>query len=190
VERGQSAIAAADVLVTQLGTPIGAVKRALELAHEHHVRSVFKPSPFAAVSPDVLALADVVTPNEEELRELAMNVDQRNAPQKQITVCTLGAKGAQFFQRGTGSTMKTDRIAGFQKRPIDVGGAGDVFSAALGVALAEDTPLKEAIRFANAAGALAVTVRGSVAGAPRRDKVDALVASVEGSQKTESVKEE
>ncbi|MEM6281717.1 MAG: PfkB family carbohydrate kinase [Chloroflexota bacterium] len=178
VERGQRAIAAADVLVTQLGVPQAAVKRALELAREHNVRSVFKPTPFAPIEPATITLADLVTPNEDELRELALNVNPQDAPQKQITVCTLGAKGAQFFQR-QGGQMKTDRVAGFQKRPVDVRGAGDVFSAALAVALAEGQALTDAIRFANAAGALSVTLRGSVAGAPSRAAVDALVATVQ-----------
>ncbi|MEL6148021.1 MAG: PfkB family carbohydrate kinase [Chloroflexota bacterium] len=178
VERGKSAIAAAAVLVTQPGAPQAAVKRALELAREQGVRSVFKPTHFADLDVEPILLADVVTPNEETLREMALHVNLQDAPQAQITVCTLGPKGAQYFRRDDAGEMQTDRVAGFQKRPVDVTGAGDVFSVALAVALAEGQALTDAIRFANAAGALSVTVRGSVAGAPSRAAVDALLATV------------
>lgn len=174
VERAKQALDDADVLVTQLGVPQDAVRAALSLARERGVQSVFKPAPFASVPPGLLALADVVTPNEEELRALALNAAPTTT-HTQITVCTLGARGAQWFRHSADGTRDTGRVAGFPARPLDPTGAGDVFSVALAVALAEGQPLPDAVRFANAAGSLAVRVRGGVASAPTRAAVDALL---------------
>jgi ribokinase len=175
VERGKAALDGADGLITQLGVPQAAVHAGLQLAQARKTRSVFKPSPFAPVPLAMLTLADVVTPNEEELRALALNVNLRDKPPQQMTVCTLGYKGAQWFRRD-GDDMLTGRVPGFAVRAVDVSGAGDVFSAALAVALAEAQPLENAIRFANAAAALSTLARGSVAGIPQRAAVAAKAA--------------
>ena len=60
---------------------------------------------------------------------------------------------------------------------VDTTAAGDVFNGALAVALAEEKPLKEAVMFANAAGALSVTNLGAQPSAPTRDEIDGLLDS-------------
>ena len=67
-------------------------------------------------------------------------------------------------------------IPGFRVSVVDTTGAGDAFAGALAVALAEGTPLPQAVRFANAAGALACTKAGAMAAMPARAEVDKLVA--------------
>ena len=54
---------------------------------------------------------------------------------------------------------------------IDTTGAGDGFTGALAAFLAEGRPLEEALRFAVAAGALAVQARGTVDSYAPRDAV-------------------
>ncbi len=54
---------------------------------------------------------------------------------------------------------------------VDSTAAGDIFNAALGVALAEGQELAAACGFANAAAALSVTRRGAQACAPTRAEV-------------------
>jgi ribokinase len=58
----------------------------------------------------------------------------------------------------------------------DTTGAGDVFNGALAVALAEQTSLAEAVRFANAAAALSVTRDGAQPAAPRRPEIYGVLA--------------
>ncbi|HEX6987979.1 MAG TPA: PfkB family carbohydrate kinase, partial [Bacillota bacterium] len=48
------------------------------------------------------------------------------------------------------------------------------FTGALAVALAEGRPLEQALRFAAAAGALAVTRSGAQASLPRREEIATL----------------
>ena len=50
-------------------------------------------------------------------------------------------------------------------------GAGDTFTAALWIALCEGKEITEAIRFANAAGAICVSRRGGQPSVPTKDEV-------------------
>ena len=59
--------------------------------------------------------------------------------------------------------------------PVDTVGAGDAFAGAFTVTSASGMPLEEAIRFANAAGALATQGRGAQTSTPGRDAILALV---------------
>lgn len=174
IKAAESAIQKADVLVTQFAIPFASVGRALQLARAHGVQSVVKPTPYQPIADDVLAMADVLTPNENELRELAAQQKQTDINANQIAVCTLGASGAQWFRKDSGQ-MKTGRVGGFTVKAIDVSGAGDVFSAALAVAFAEKQPLETAIRFANAAAALSTTKNGTVNSVPTREQVETLL---------------
>ena len=58
---------------------------------------------------------------------------------------------------------------------VDTVAAGDAFNGALAVALAEGNPLARAVRFAAAAGALAVTKSGAQDSMPTRQEVEALI---------------
>jgi ribokinase len=63
---------------------------------------------------------------------------------------------------------------------VDATGAGDVFTAALMVALLEGRSDPEALRFACAAAALSTTRQGAQPACPRRQDVEALLSG-EGS---------
>ncbi len=58
---------------------------------------------------------------------------------------------------------------------MDTTAAGDVFNGALAVALAENLPLAEALRFAQAAAAISVTRPGAQPSAPTRAEIEALL---------------
>jgi ribokinase len=60
---------------------------------------------------------------------------------------------------------------------VDTTAAGDTFNAALGVALCEAMPMEAALRFANAAAALAVTKVGAQSSAPARAEVEAFLTA-------------
>ncbi|MFW5696373.1 MAG: carbohydrate kinase family protein, partial [Phototrophicaceae bacterium] len=68
------------------------------------------------------------------------------------------------------------KVAGFPVEEVDPTGAGDCFDAGfLARWLAGDDPA-QAARFANACGALAVTVKGPAEGARKQDEVFAFMA--------------
>ena len=64
----------------------------------------------------------------------------------------------------------------FRVEAVDTTAAGDVFNGALAVALAEERPLAEALRFAQAAAAISVTRPGAQPSAPTRAEIEAFLA--------------
>lgn len=68
------------------------------------------------------------------------------------------------------------RIPGFRVQAIDTIAAGDTFNGALVTALLEGTALPEAIRFAHAAAAIAVTRKGAQPSVPWRTEIDEFLA--------------
>jgi ribokinase len=174
-------ITSADVLVMQLETPLDTVRAAAEMAREHGVRVVLNPAPAQPLGDDILRHVSVLTPNETEA-ELLTGVkveseqDAESAARElaargiETVLITLGARGAFVFDptcRGL--------VPGFRVEAVDTTAAGDVFNGALAVALAEGTPLADAVAFANAAGALSATRLGAQPSAPTRAEIDDLV---------------
>jgi ribokinase len=64
---------------------------------------------------------------------------------------------------------------GFPVTARDTTAAGDTFNGALAVALAENKPIADALRFANAAAALSVTRLGAQASIPTRAESDVFL---------------
>ncbi len=91
----------------------------------------------------------------------------------QVAMVTLGERGV-LWTRGQGMHA----LPGFQVQAVDTTGAGDVFHAALTMALSELSELGDetsAIRFASAAAALKCTQRYGVLGTPSRRQVEAFL---------------
>jgi ribokinase len=63
---------------------------------------------------------------------------------------------------------------------LDSTAAGDAFNGALALVLAEGRPMQEAIRFANAAGALTVTRKGAQDALPTREEIASLLIQSQG----------
>ena len=84
---------------------------------------------------------------------------------------THGAKGATLWVEG----QESARASPPPVDAIDTVGAGDTFTAALTVALAEGRSHDDALRFACAAGALATTIAGAQPSLPFRRQVEALL---------------
>lgn len=88
-------------------------------------------------------------------------------------VRTLGARGLQWCD----AQGRVQPMPAVDAGPVvDTLGAGDVFHAALGLALAEGQTDRDALHFASAAAALKCTRPDGIAGAPRRAEVQDLLA--------------
>ena len=173
----------ADAALFQLETSIPAAFEFARQAEAREVRVIFNPAPALPVPDDLLALADVIVPNEIEAMTLTGIVPD-NMGRAYEAADLLQRKGEAdivLTQGSQGALAMTDRgrldVAAFRVPVVDTVGAGDAFVAALTVALGEGLPLQDAMRFAAAAGALSVTRPGAEPSMPRRHEVEALLAN-------------
>ena len=172
----------AQVVMCQLETPLDTLEVALAEARRRGLVTMLNPAPVRdGITDDVWRLVDYLTPNEGEAGRLSgVSVrDARSAGaaahalrQRGVgtVIVTLGAQGA--LARTAESTIE---VPAFAVTAVDTTAAGDAFNGALGAALAGGDPLRDALRFASAAAAVACTRRGAQASLATRAEVDALL---------------
>ncbi len=183
IERASSKIANADVLLLQLEVPIESSQRAAEIASANGVEVILNPAPARELPDSFLGLVDILIPNEVETEFLAKvtvadDEGARLAAQvlfeKGIStiVLTLGNRGALLL------TNRQSKLApAYNVKVVDTTAAGDAFCGALATALANGEKIEDAVVFANAAGALAVTVLGAAPSMPTTEQVRAFLES-------------
>ena len=162
-------IAAAQVVLAQLEVPQAAIREAFAVARATGTTTVLNPAPAAPIDPELLALTDILIPNEHEAAALG-GVDVLRRSGVQALVITEGAAGARLIDR-TGD----HRVEPFFVHPIDTVAAGDAFCGGLCARLAAGDTLVEALRWASATGALATTKVGAVPSLPLLAEVVALM---------------
>ena len=183
VERASSCIASADILLLQLEVPIEASQNAAEIARANDTLVILDPAPAQELPDSFLRLADILTPNELETESLSgVNVsDQKGVEQAaQIifdkgvptVVLTLGDRGALLL---TADLKKI--VPAYRVNVVDTTAAGDAFCGALATALAQGKTIEDALTFANAAGALAVTVLGAGPAIPTSESITEFLTS-------------
>jgi ribokinase len=184
VKKAAKVFAGASVLVMQLETPLETLQAAAELATKAGVRVILNPAPARPLPDSLLRHVSVLTPNETEVELLTgipvtNNASAAKAAAKlrargvETVILTLGARGA-FIADADGNR----RVPGFKVKAVDTTAAGDIFNGALAVALAENKPLDDAVRFANAAAAISVTRLGAQPSAPSRKEIATLLRSL------------
>jgi ribokinase len=167
----------------QLETPLDTVRAALAIAREEGARTILDPAPAQPLSREMLSLVDLLTPNESEALILLGKPPARvlpdDAPQLAAGLRELGAKTVVLKLGDRGCYFDDGARGLFQPAfPVEVKdstAAGDVFNAALAVALTEGRPIEDALRFASAAAAISVTRVGAQASVPSRAEVDAFL---------------
>ncbi len=135
-----------------------------------------------------LPYADILKISEEELEFLTDEKDPETGSKvlydkykTSIILVTLGPDGC-FYRNG----QKTGHSSGFKVNSVDTTGAGDAFlggflykfiKSGKAVFDFDEVELREAIKFANAMGALTTTKRGAIPAIPSMDEVNNLVES-------------
>jgi ribokinase len=184
VKRASAAIAAADVLLLQLETPLETVEAAARLAIGKGVRTILNPAPARPLPDLLLRRVSILTPNESEAELLTgIRLNGISAVERAVrklmrrgvaqVIVTLGARGALIANE-----HGTELVPGFRVRAVDTTAAGDIFNGALAVALAEGQPLHKSVRMANAAAALSVMRMGAQPSAPARRAIDQFLSLV------------
>lgn len=183
VRRARSVFNGAAVLIVQLESPLATVQAAVSIAVRNGLQVILNPAPARALPDSQLRQVSILTPNETEaelLTGVKVNSDAAAAKASailrrrgvQTVILTLGARGAFVATEGG-----TQLVSGFKVKAVDTTAAGDVFNGALAVALAEQRPLQQAVRFANAAAAIAVTRLGAQPSAPSRRQIERMLKS-------------
>ena len=177
----RATIAQADVVITQLEIPLETMDATLRLAQEVQCFSILDVGQARTVAPETLARASIVSPNETEAEALTgiavTSIDAARSAARKLrdmgvahVVMKLGAHGCLYYG------MEELHVPAFDVAAVDTTAAGDAFTAALGVAW-QQMSLDEALRFANAAGALAATAEGAQPSMPYLDAVNQFLAN-------------
>lgn len=186
----KSLIQGSELLMVQLEMDLGMIEQAVAYAAEVKVPVILNPAPAQKLSDELLRNITYLTPNETEV-ELLTGIkvlsleDAENAgkvlleKEVQNIIITLAEKGALIVNH-TG----TIHVPSLKVQPVDTVAAGDSFNGALAVGIVNGRPLKDAVEYANAVGAITVTREGAIPSLPNKVEVaEFLIHHVDGSVK-------
>lgn len=181
IRRARDTIGRAGILLVQLEIPMETVEEAVRIAAEFGAKVMMNPAPARALNPGLLQRIDYLTPNENEIENITgirVETEKDAAAAARLllqhgvktVLITLGHRGAYVAGEGI-----QQLVPGFQVEAVDSTAAGDIFCGALAAAVAENKPLLDAVRFANAAAAISVTRMGAQPSAPNREEIEAFL---------------
>ncbi|TFG48488.1 MAG: ribokinase [Candidatus Brocadiia bacterium] len=184
IEAADSIIREADVCLIDGNLPQEAVVAAIRLAKVHGIKVILdpaKPLGQPGITSDQLPIeyfsVDILIPNLEEAAYLAEqpDVNLRNVKLIGSDLVARGAKAAVITMGKRGSMIvdreNADHIPAFNIETVDQTGRGDAFAGALAAYCSVKDDLREAVKFASAAGALACTKLGSFEAMPKKNDI-------------------
>lgn len=174
----KSLIQSSDLLIVQLEMDLNMIEQAVAYAVEVQVPVILNPAPAQKLGDELLKNVTYLTPNETEV-ELLTGIkvltleDAKNAGKillekgVQNVVITLAANGSLVVNQ-----TESFHVPSFKVQPVDTVAAGDAFNGALAVGIVNKKPMREAVEFANAVGALTVTREGAIPSLPSKVEVE------------------
>ena len=181
VKEAESDIPSSGALVAQLEVPLKTVEFAAQLANDSGVPFILDPAPAQKLSPALLKMVDVLTPNETEAQILTgievTDKDSARMASENLLECgvkavilTMGAKG---FLLATND--RTEFVPAVKADAVDATAAGDAFTGSLAFGLAGGRKLFEAALFAGHVAALSVTKMGAQSSMPTAEEVESFM---------------
>ena len=170
-----------DGILVNFEVPEPAVAAAVQLGVDYGVPVIVDAGPARLYTPETWRDCTILTPNEQETETLVGYPvsDDVTAGRAARELLGMGPSAVVLHRGARGALLVTPddtiHIPSFSVDVVDTTGAGDAFSGALSVGVAEGLPLVDAIRRANAAGALAVTRLGTLPVMPTHQEVDAFL---------------
>ena len=172
-----------DGLLFNFESPEECLLLAADLARAHDIPIFVDAGPDRPYSPELWHDAAILTPNQPETEaivgypitddESAIAAAQdllARGPQN--VVLKLGERGALLANRDTSQYIPAHAITA-----VDSAGAGDAFTAGLVLAVLRGKGLPQAVRFANACGAVAASRFGTMQAMPLLAEVEGLIDS-------------
>lgn len=169
ITKHQAIIKKSKLILVQLEVKNETIERTLEIAHQAGIPVILNPAPYRRFPDTWWSMVTYFTPNEHEL-ELMLKETTLDAEKKNKLITTRGEKGVTFYEQG-----KEVAIAPPKVKVADTTGAGDTFNGALAHFLAQDAPLKEAIKMAVYAASMATTKLGAQSAMPSFDRLERFV---------------
>jgi ribokinase len=175
--------AGADALLMPLTIPMKVAALVLDIANSYGVKSIVSPISVQSIPEDMMRRIDILVSNKYEA-ELVSGVKIRTRSDARIAagkiihmgvttaIITLGDEGALVA-----SVDGISLVQAFPIQVVDTTGAGDAFSAALTISIAQGKDVIRAARYGCAAGAVASTRLGTYIAMPTEGEVLSLLQS-------------
>jgi ribokinase len=181
LKKVESQLKESNLVVTQLELTQTVEEAIINMCYKYKVPLQLNPAPAYKLSSDILSKVTYLTPNELELSILTgIKTDSLENVEKAVKkLLKLGVKNVIATLGGNGAMMGTKdgvkHIPGYKVKVIDTVGAGDAFNGGFAYAVNNGYTIEEAVKFANAVGALAVTKNGAIPGMPKLSEVKKLI---------------
>ncbi|MEM2528018.1 MAG: ribokinase [Ignisphaera sp.] len=180
VDRAIDIIKRSNAMLLQLEIPLDTVVYAARIGWENKTGVILNPAPATPLPEEIYRYIYTMTPNRVELSMLTgVSVKSFNDVIKasriliekgvKYVVTTLGGNGAMVV-----SEHSSIHVPAYKVNVVDTTGAGDVFSAALALFIAEGMDIVDACRMANAAAAIKITRMGAQSAPSREELVQFL----------------
>ena len=187
------------LILLQLEIPTPTVLHAAQYARKNNIRVILNPAPAKPLPDELISLIDFIIPNETEL-SLLTGLEVKDIPSAENAakvlldrgaknvIVTLGEKGALLV-----SGNQTTQVNAYKVDVVDTTAAGDAFIGGFASNLLESDSLlldmmqhpqgtraaslqiEEAVKYANACGALATTKFGAQPSLPSKDEVESFL---------------
>ncbi|MBP1744221.1 MAG: ribokinase [Firmicutes bacterium] len=182
VQKARDVIIKSRLIIAQFETPVEATIEAFKIARENNVTTILNPAPARGIPDELLALTDIIIPNETEAYELTKikveNEDSiREAAGKflehgvKYVIITLGERGAALVSKQDFEVVKALKV-----KALDTTAAGDSFIGALASRLCSFEKIgfekiREAVVFANKVSSMVVQKAGAQESLPSLNEV-------------------
>lgn len=169
----------ATLVLLQLEVPMETVTHVVQTCAAMNVPVMLNPAPAQPLADGILKKVQYLVLNETEAASITSISDPQRALERLVergtatVIITLGEHGLIWGTKEAKGALPARKV-----KVVDTTAAGDAFCGALAAQLVESIPLEEALQFANAAGALAVTRQGAQTSLPTRSEIETLLASV------------
>ena len=170
----------AEIVVMQAEIPYTTIKSIALLAQQKGKKVLFNPAPACLIDSELMKAIDILVVNEVEAAFVSgIKHTEDNLEEIAGALITAGAQNVVITLGSHGVYMKNAytsvRLPSYKVNAIDTIAAGDTFCGALAIMCAQKEIDMEALKFANAAAAIAVTRSGAQPSIPTLEEVNHFI---------------
>ncbi len=176
IEKMESNIANAEIVVLQMEIPYDTVKTVCSLTKKHKKKVILNVAPARELDEEILKNVDILVVNETEAETISGEKIEAVGKEAVIAkLITMGASTVLLTLGKGGCLLKNEhseiRKKAFAVNTLDTTAAGDTFCGALAARLSKGENWDDVLTFASAASALCVTRMGAQPSVPTEKEV-------------------